>query len=98
MNANDASSKLVSITNELPYFYKPIVFPKELKPLANFVIVFSLYSGDERLFLIQLAQTLGATVKGPYDKANKALLICPEARGDKYDAAIRWGKKSIVGI
>lgn len=61
-------------------------------PLANLVIVFSLYASDERTFLFQLAQILGAKVEESYCRANKPLLICPEARSSKYEAAIRWSK------
>lgn len=61
-----------------------------MTPLANIVIVFSLYLSDERNFLSQLAQILGATVEESYCRTSKPLLICPEARSAKYDAAIRW--------
>lgn len=90
----DVNPKLDTITNPngLPYFYKPIFFPEELVPLANIVIVFSLYASDERSFLSQLAQILGATVEDSYSRHSKPLLICSEAKSAKYDAAIRWSK------
>lgn len=96
----DASTKFVAFTdpNELPYFYKPIFFPEDLVPLANIVIVFSLYSSDERSFLSQLAQILGATVEESYCRNSKPLLICPEARSAKYEAAIRWSKTLIAQL
>lgn len=76
----------------IPYFYEPIFFPENLLPLSNMVIVFSLYSCDERSFLIQMATLLGADVKESFVRANKPLLICSEPKSSKYDAAIRWSK------
>lgn len=78
--------------SDIPYFYRPIFFPEDLLPLANMVIVFSLYSNDERSFLFQMAQILGADTQDTYSRSNKPLLICPEAKSQKYDAAIRWSK------
>lgn len=90
----DPSPDLVAIIDpkEIPYFYKPIFWREELQPLSNLVIVFSLYSSDERVFLISLAEILGAQVQESYCRPSKPLLICPEARSAKYDAAIRWSK------
>lgn len=90
----DENPKLRAIfdPDELPYFFKPIFFPEELVPLANIVIVFSLYASDERAFLSQLAQILGATVEESYCRGSKPLLVCPEAKSAKYEAAIRWSK------
>lgn len=78
--------------NEIPYFYKPILWPEELLPLSNLVVVFSLYSSDERAFLLQLAEIMGASVQESYSRQSKPLLICSEAKSAKYDAAIRWSK------
>lgn len=78
--------------SDIPYFYEPIFFPEELVPLSHMVIVFSLYSSDERTFLVQLAQLLGADVQESFVRSNKPLLICPEARSAKYQAAIRWSE------
>ncbi|XP_055297166.1 DNA topoisomerase 2-binding protein 1-A [Sitodiplosis mosellana] len=75
---------------EIPYFYEPIFFPEDKLPLMNMNIVFSLYSSDERSFLFQLAQLMGAEVQESFIRASKPLLICPEARSAKYQAAIRW--------
>lgn len=96
----DTTSNVLAITepNEIPYFYKPIFWQEELTPLANLVIVFSLYSSDERSFLVQLAQLLGADVQDSYCRPNKPLLICPEARSAKYDAAIRWSKTEKISL
>lgn len=33
---------------EIPYFYRPIMWDEDMQPLANLVIVFSLYASDER--------------------------------------------------
>lgn len=55
-------------------------------------IVFSLYSNDERSFLVQLAQIFGAEVQESFIRANQPLLVCPEPKSAKYDAAIRWSK------
>lgn len=54
-------------------------------------IVFSLYAGDERLFLSQLAEIMGAQYEDSYKRINKPLLICPTPDNAKYNAAIKWG-------
>lgn len=87
-----AESVIADPLSDIPYFYRPIIFPEDLMPLANMVIVISLYSSDERTFLFQMGQILGADVQETYTRQNKPLLICPEARSAKYDAAIRWSK------
>lgn len=56
------------------------------------IIVFSTYSGDERTFLAQLAEVLGAEVQDSYRKVARPLLICPTKDNRKYDAAIKWSK------
>lgn len=56
------------------------------------VVVFSIYASDERYYLIQLAQILGADVQESFVRGNRPLLICPEAKSPKYEAAIRWRK------
>lgn len=61
-------------------------------------IVFSLYSGDERVYLLQLAEILGAEVRDSYKRAERPLLICPEPKSAKYDAAIKWRKFSFKKI
>lgn len=76
---------------DIPYYFEPIIFPEELKPLGNMIIVFSLYTGDERLFLQQLAEILGAEVQDSFKRANKPLLISPSPDNAKYEAAIKWG-------
>lgn len=54
--------------------------------------MFSLYSNDERSFLVQLAQILGAEVQESFIRSNQPLLVCPEPKSAKYDAAIRWSE------
>lgn len=75
---------------KVPYFYEPIFFPEDLLPLSHMVIVFSLYSNDERVFLDQLAKIMGAEVQLSFARGSKPLLICPEPKSAKYQAAIRW--------
>lgn len=53
-------------------------------------IVFSTYSGDERGFLSQLAQILGAEVQDVYRRAARPLLVCPLPDNKKYQGAIQW--------
>lgn len=77
---------------EIPYFYEPIFFDEDLKPLAGMVIAISIYASDERLYLMQLAQILGADVQETFIRGNKPLLICPEPKSPKYEAAIRWSE------
>lgn len=91
----DETTNLIAISDaaRIPYFYKPIFFPDELLPLANMAVVFSLYSSDERAFLWQLAQILGADTQETYSRPNRPVLICSEAKSAKYEAAIRWRKK-----
>lgn len=84
------NAKRANQCTEIPFFYKPIFFPEELKPLTHMIIVFSLYTNDERSFLLQLAQILGAEVQDSYVRAKQPVLICPEPKSAKYDAAIRW--------
>lgn len=78
--------------SEIPYFYKPIYFDEDLKPLAGLIIAISIYASDERLYLVQLAEILGAEVQETYIRVNKPLLICPEPKSPKYEAAIRWSE------
>lgn len=56
------------------------------------IVVFSTYSGDERTFLAQLAEIMGAEVQDSYRKVARPLLICPTKDNRKYDAAIKWSK------
>lgn len=54
--------------------------------------MFSTYAADERTFLAQLAEIMGAEVQDSYRKVARPLLICPTAENRKYDAAIKWSK------
>lgn len=54
------------------------------------IIVFSQYHSDERSFLAQLAQMLGAEVHDSYRRTLKPLLICPVPNNAKYNGAISW--------
>lgn len=54
------------------------------------IIVISTYAGDERIFLSQLAEILGAEVQEAYKKASRPVLICPSTDNAKYKAAIKW--------
>lgn len=78
--------------SEFPYYYRPILFPEELFPLANMVIVISIYSSDERLYLEQMAKILGADFEERFIRQQNPYLICPEPKSPQYDAAIRWSK------
>lgn len=63
-----------------------------MKPLAGMVIVISTYAGDERAFLLQLAEILGADCHDAYKKVARPVLICPSTENAKYNAAIKWSK------
>lgn len=85
-------SKNLGVIADLPYFFKPIIFREDLKPLQGMIVVFSLYPGDERSFLVQLADMLGAEVQDAYKRNSRPLLICPTPDNAKYNAAIKWGE------
>lgn len=86
------NAKKVNRCTEIPYFFEPIFFSEDLKPLTNMVIVISIYTTDERSFLAQLAVILGADVQESMFRSSRPLLICPEPKSAKYEAAIRWSK------
>lgn len=86
------NAKRSNKVSEIPYFYEPIYFDEDLKPLAGLIIAISIYASDERLYLVQLAEILGAEVQETYIRVNKPLLICPEPKSPKYEAAIRWSE------
>lgn len=65
---------------------------EQFKPFANMTVVFSMYTGYERDYLMTLAQSLGGLVEDKYMRQNKPLLLCPKPEGAKYNGAIRWGK------
>lgn len=60
------------------------------KPLEGMVIVISVYTANERLFIEALATILGAIKNDSYAKKQRPLLICPAAEGAKYNAALKW--------
>lgn len=86
------NAKRLNRATNIPYYYKPIIFSEDLKPLTGMVIVFSTYAGDERLFLMQLAEIMGAGVEESYRKVARPLLICPLPDNKKYEAAIKWSE------
>lgn len=94
----DKSDEPVPATQEMPTTQETPTTPDGLQqatlrgPLANVVIVLSLYTGEERCQLSRLAKRLGATVEGHYDRKKNAILICPQPTGPKYNAAIRWSE------
>jgi topoisomerase (DNA) II binding protein 1 len=73
------------------YFHGPI-YSTTVKPLANYNIFISTYTGAERLYLITVGATLGASVKEQYIKKEKPILLCPVGEGAKYQAALKWSK------
>lgn len=73
------------------YFHRPIILDENAdKPLETMTIVFSTYTGHERVFLQSLAQFLGAIHTSSYARHDRPLLICPTADGNKYNGAIKW--------
>ena len=58
-------------------------------------VVFTTYCDNEKNYLLQLAQILGAEIKEAYARNDNALLICPRPEGAKYNGAVRW-KQPIV--
>lgn len=77
---------------DITYYYKPILFSMNLKPLVGFIIVFSMYADDERTFLLELALILGAKVEETYRRIERPLLICATVQSAKYGAAIKWSE------
>lgn len=75
----------------LEYYYEPILYGEDdPKPLEDEVLVISTYSGAERNYLIALGGTLGAKVEDRLVRKTAPIVICKEASGAKYDAAIKW--------
>lgn len=66
--------------------------------MANVALVVSGFTDNEKLYLIGLAKLLGAAVSSDYVKAKKPILVCSETNGEKYNAAIKWGKILVYGI
>ncbi|XP_058061785.1 DNA topoisomerase 2-binding protein 1-A [Anopheles bellator] len=76
----------------LEYYFAPIVREEDdPRPLEGETIVISSYTGPERSFLSVMGGVLGATVHERLLRKAAPLLVCKEASGDKYKAAIQWG-------
>ncbi|XP_052869521.1 DNA topoisomerase 2-binding protein 1 [Anopheles cruzii] len=76
----------------LEYYFAPIVLEEDdPRPLEGETIVISSYTGPERSFLSVMGGVLGATVHERLLRKAAPLLVCKEASGDKYKAAIQWG-------
>ncbi|XP_050068069.1 DNA topoisomerase 2-binding protein 1-A [Anopheles maculipalpis] len=75
----------------MEYYYEPIIHGEnDPTPLADETVVISSYSGPEREFLIALGKILGACVQERLVRKAAPLLVCKEAAGAKYNAAIQW--------
>ncbi|XP_050100587.1 DNA topoisomerase 2-binding protein 1-A [Anopheles aquasalis] len=75
----------------MEYYYEPIIYGEDdPRPLEGETLVISSYSGAERSFLIQLGSILGACVQERLVRKAAPLLLCKEANGAKYNAAIQW--------
>ncbi|XP_011498023.1 PREDICTED: DNA topoisomerase 2-binding protein 1-A [Ceratosolen solmsi marchali] len=88
------NEKLVNVS----YYHRPIIIPKNVKPLKNCVIGMSTYSGVERTYLSKLSEALGARYQDTFARKtnlqkntySSTHLICPKPQGDKYKAAVKW--------
>lgn len=65
---------------------------EDVRPLDGLNLVFSIYSGLEREYLVQLAAILGAEVNSKYVKSDNPILLCPKQDGAKYMGAVKWGR------
>ncbi|XP_055550618.1 DNA topoisomerase 2-binding protein 1-A [Wyeomyia smithii] len=75
----------------LQYYFEPIFYAEDdPKPLEGEVLVISTYSGAERNYLIALGGILGAKVEDRLVRKSAPIVICKEAAGAKYEAAIKW--------
>uniref|UniRef100_A0A336KB18 CSON006828 protein n=1 Tax=Culicoides sonorensis TaxID=179676 RepID=A0A336KB18_CULSO len=82
---------------ELKYYYRPIKYTDQYpKPLINITISFSIYTGDERQYIKNLASALGANEDDKFVKKSKPVLIIPEPSGKKYEAAKCWGLPAVT--
>lgn len=63
---------------------------EDVKPLEGLTLVFSIYTGNEREYLTQLAEVLGAKVDLKYVKSDAPILLCPKPEGAKYEGALKW--------
>uniref|UniRef100_A0A182RSY5 BRCT domain-containing protein n=1 Tax=Anopheles funestus TaxID=62324 RepID=A0A182RSY5_ANOFN len=75
----------------MEYYYEPIIYGEnDPTPLEGETVVISSYSGPEREFLIAMGKLLGACVQERFVRKAAPLLVCKEANGAKYNAAIQW--------
>uniref|UniRef100_A0A182MVT2 BRCT domain-containing protein n=1 Tax=Anopheles culicifacies TaxID=139723 RepID=A0A182MVT2_9DIPT len=75
----------------MEYYYEPIIYGEDdPTPLEGETVVISSYSGPEREFLIAMGKLLGACVQERFVRKAAPLLVCKEASGAKYNAAIQW--------
>ncbi|CAG9853524.1 unnamed protein product [Phyllotreta striolata] len=91
----DAESEINKFFDHLQFF----IFDFNTKPLKNCVITTSTYVAQERIFLQNLIEGLGATVQDLFSRIDKdsqnlranTHLVSSEAQGKKYNAAQKWG-------
>ncbi|KAJ8681698.1 hypothetical protein QAD02_017490 [Eretmocerus hayati] len=89
---------------DLEYYHKPIMIPKNTKPLVNCVIGMSTYNGAERTYLSCLSEILGARYQDTFSRKTNPLkntfgsthLVCPLPTGEKYNAAVKWGLPAVT--
>ncbi|XP_052901138.1 DNA topoisomerase 2-binding protein 1-A [Anopheles moucheti] len=75
----------------MEYYYEPIIYGEDdPTPLEGETVVISSYSGPERDFLNAMGKVLGACVQERFVRKAAPLLVCKEASGAKYNAAIQW--------
>lgn len=77
---------------DIEYYHRPISIEPDCKPLQRLIIVLSTYTTSERAYLGSLATALGGEVNQRYMRKQFPILICPTPIGQKYSAAIKWGK------
>ncbi|XP_023248158.1 DNA topoisomerase 2-binding protein 1 [Copidosoma floridanum] len=83
---------------DVAYYHRPILVSKSGKPLAKCVIGMSAYCGAERTFLSKLSEALGAKYQDTFARKtnlsknvySSTHLVCPNPKGDKYIAAVKW--------
>lgn len=71
-------------------YYHKLIEPTDGLVLRGIVCVISSYAGAERLFLMRIAQTMGAATEDKYVKKKYPILICDKAEGSKYKGAVTW--------
>ena len=87
----------------ISYHHKPIIIEEDIKPLDGVVTCLSGYRDRERCYLNEVIKKLGGCVQDGFakkDKKDKNIqgsthLICPEAEGEKYTAAVKWNLPAI---